>query len=152
MFLHLSVSHSVHRGSTSVYAGIPHPQDQATPWGQTPPPPHTRADSPTGTKHSPRADPPGTRHLPPREQAHPPRAGTPPGSRHTHPVQCMLGNMVNKPAVCILLECNLVYFLNVHKCIAIWKEPFATSNENLPNVVNRSWICGTIFSLTFCPN
>ena len=30
MFLHLSVSHSVHRGSASVHAGIP-------PWADTPP-------------------------------------------------------------------------------------------------------------------
>ena len=66
MFLHLSVSHSVHRGnvSASVHAGI------------TPPP---RADTPMG------------RHLPPGQ---PPRQ-TPPfpvhAGIHTPPSQCMLG-------------------------------------------------------------
>ena len=67
-------------GSASVHAGIP------------PPPPGTRQPPPPG------ADPPGTRH---------PRQQTPPGSRHP-PVQCMLRDTVNKRAVCILLECNLV--------------------------------------------
>ena len=42
--------------------------------------------------------PPGTKH--PQEQA-PPGPGTP-------SEQCMLGDSVNKRAVCILLECNLV--------------------------------------------
>ena len=37
----------------------------------------------------------------PLPSRHPTGAGTP-------PVQCMLGYMVNKRAVCILLECNLV--------------------------------------------
>ena len=35
----------------------------------------------------------------------PPRANPP---EQTPPVQCMLGDTVNKRAVCILLECNLV--------------------------------------------
>ena len=47
---------------------------------------------------------PPTRHTPP-----PPRPGTP-KTRHP-PAQCMLGDMVNKRAVCILLECNLVAYL-----------------------------------------
>ena len=49
----------------------------------------------------------------PLEQA-PPRT-RPPGSRspreqapHPHPAQCMLGDMGNKRAVCILLEYDLV--------------------------------------------
>ena len=37
----------------------------------------------------------------------PPRA-EPPGPGTNLPSQCMLGDMVNKRAVCILLECNLV--------------------------------------------
>ena len=45
----------------------------------------------------PEQAPPGTRH--------PPGAGTP-------SVQCMLGDTVNKRAVCILLECNLVCMKN----------------------------------------
>ena len=39
--------------------------------------------------------------------AGPPRADTPLGAG-TLPVQCMLGDTVNKWVVCILLECNLV--------------------------------------------
>ena len=43
----------------------------------------------------------------------PPVGADQPGSRHPlpqadPPVQCMLGDMVNKHAVCILLECNLL--------------------------------------------
>ena len=38
---------------------------------------------------------------------HPPRADTPLGQT-TPLAQCMLGDTVNKRAVCILLECNLV--------------------------------------------
>ena len=36
---------------------------------------------------------------------HPPWQGDPPG-KETPPAQCMLGDTVNKRAVCILLECN----------------------------------------------
>ena len=87
MLLHLSVSHSVHGGST--WAGTPrqvHPPWQAqlpgryTPSAGTPPP---RA----GTS---------------------PRAGTPPSGRYTPQEQCMLGDTGNKWAVRILLECILV--------------------------------------------
>ena len=60
-------------------------------WDATPPGPGTpAADTPLEqtpqTRHPPRADP---------------------------PMQCMLGDMVNKWAVCILLECNLVVSLHV---------------------------------------
>ena len=47
---------------------------------------------------------------PPQEQRHPPEQ-TPPGADPPGadpPAQCMLGDTVNKRAVCILLECNLV--------------------------------------------
>ena len=56
---------------------------------------------------------------PPLEQASPwsrqpqtmhPHPHPPPGSRPT-PAQCMLGDTVNKWAVCILLECNLVIII-----------------------------------------
>ena len=54
--------------------------------------------------------PPDQAHPPPQagtpEQT-PPRPGTPLGSRPP-PAQCMLGDTVNKRAVYILLECNLV--------------------------------------------
>ena len=60
MFLHLSVSHSVHRGvSASVHAGT-HP-----PWVQTPPGADTPQEADT-----------------PKEADTPPRKRTPPGSRH----------------------------------------------------------------------
>ena len=76
---------------------------------QTPP----RADSPP-------EQPPGSRYPPdqvPRGPGTPgadicPGADTPrtrhPQSRHPPPAQCMLGDTVNKQAVCILLEYNLV--------------------------------------------
>ena len=44
---------------------------------------------------------------PPRTRHHPHGPGT------TTPVQCMLGDTVNKRAVCILLECNLVDQKNI---------------------------------------
>ena len=113
-------------GSASVHAGIPpsptpdtpqtrhpqtrhpleqtpsltrHPLDQALPPDQAAPPEqasprHPPEQTPTQTRH------PQSRHPP--DQA-PPGPGTP-----CPPVQCMLGDMVNKQAVCILLECNLV--------------------------------------------
>ena len=67
---------------------------------------------PPGSRH------PWSRHPPPRSR-HPPWEQTPleqtpsPRSRHPPmgadpPAQCMLGDTVNKRAVCILLECNLV--------------------------------------------
>ena len=57
MFLHLSVSHSVHRGwvSAPLHSGIhlvgrhPHPPRQTTPWAGTPPP----ADTPLPGRHTP---------------------------------------------------------------------------------------------------
>ena len=75
MFLHLSVSHSVHRGdggSASVYAGIadpPHPQEQipqeqTAPREQTPPPP-PGADTPHRRRHPREQIPPRSRHPPP---------------------------------------------------------------------------------------
>ena len=54
--------------------------------------------------HPPPRQPPPT--PPPREQT-PPGPGNPLGAS-TPLVQCMLGDTVNKRAVCILLECNLV--------------------------------------------
>ena len=55
---------------------------------------------------------PGTRYTP-RDQVHPPGPGTPLDQVHppgpgTPPEQYMLGDMGNKRAVCILLECILV--------------------------------------------
>ena len=55
---------------------------------------------------------PGT---PPRSRHHtlyPPEQTSPPETRHAPPAQCMLGDTVNKRAVCILLECNLVMNFN----------------------------------------
>ena len=97
MFLHPSVSHSVHMGaggSASVHAGI-HPQEH-----------------PPGSRHSPGADTPLPEQSPPEQT--PPKQ-TPP--EQTPPAQCILGDTGNKRAVCILLECILVvmYVLPANK-------------------------------------
>ena len=81
MFLHLSVSHSVHRGrgSALVHAGIRPP-----PWDQTPLGPGTPLSSrhPPGTRHTPG---PGTpRHqVPPRQQTATVADGTHPTGMHS---------------------------------------------------------------------
>ena len=63
--------------------------------------------------HTPRTrHPPGTRHPHPLTRHPHPRPGT--------PLQCMLGDTVNKLAVCILLECNLVSFILL---VALPKKP-----------------------------
>ena len=49
----------------------------------------------------------------------PPGSGNPPGTRHP-PAQCMLGDTVNKRAVCILLECNL----NTEFKFIVYLQPF----------------------------
>ena len=90
MFLHLSVSHSVHGGgeSASVHAGIadPLPPERHSPpsWEQTP------------------KEQTSSRSKLPQEQ-------TPPEET---PAQCMLGDMANKWVVHIQLECILVFFFN----------------------------------------
>ena len=86
------VCHSVHGGAPpgSTWAG--------TPWAGTPLGRYTprKVDPLAGT-------PPGQVH---------PWAGTPlPPQTGTPPEQCMLGDMGNKQAVCILLECILVFTL-----------------------------------------
>ena len=78
------VCHSVHGGSASVHAGIPPPRADTPPPEQTPPWGQTPWEQT------------------PQEQAPPPGAGTP-------PQLSMLGDTVNKRAVHILLECNLVW-------------------------------------------
>ena len=65
---------------------------------------------PQQTTNPPGADTPVPRQQTPPEQT-PPKADNPPGSRQppgADPPQCMLGDMGNKRAVCILLECILV--------------------------------------------
>ena len=71
---------------------------------------------PPGPVTPPGADlpsrPPPSSHL--QEQSPPPPPSRhPPGSRHP-PAQCMLGYTVNKRAVRILLECNLVFISDQH--------------------------------------
>ena len=97
------------------------PQDQVHPPGPgTPPlgpgtlpgpgtPPRTRY-----TLLGP-GTPPGTRYIP-QDQVHPPGPGTPPWTRYTPQEQCMPGDMGNKRAVRILLECSLVLLGNVSVC------------------------------------
>ena len=73
-----------------------HPQEQ-TPWTRTPRP---------GTPRSRTQPPPPWNQAPPLLPDTPLGPGTP--QEQTLPAQCMLGDTVNKRAVCILLECNLV--------------------------------------------
>ena len=82
MFLHLSVSHSVHRRST--WAG--------TPWDQMPPGPGTPPGryTPLDQVHPPGLGTPPLGRYDPLRQVHPsgrytPRAGTHPGTRYTPP-------------------------------------------------------------------
>ena len=88
MFLHLSVSHSVHRGEWQT----PPRADTPLPREQTPPPPG--ADTP------PRTDTP---------QTDTPRTDTP----EQLTAQLMLGDTGNKRAVRILLECILVSLVSL---------------------------------------
>ena len=71
----------------------PPPWQAGTPLARRIPPP-ARQTSQQGDSPSGKADAPG--------KADPPWQGDPPSA------QCMLGDTVNKRAVCILLECNLV--------------------------------------------
>ena len=93
----------------SVHGGIclSESWDTTPPWEQAP----LHDQAPPQSRHPPRSRPsqeqvlPRSRH-PPRNK-HPLGAGTPPGA--DPPAQCMEGDTVNKRAVCILLECNLVF-------------------------------------------
>ena len=104
-----------------------HPQGPGTPPGTRYTPrdtPQTRysplevqppgADPPPGPGTPPEQTPPGTSHTP--QSRHPPGPATPPRTRYNPPrdqvhpsEQSMLGDTVNVRAVCILLECNLVF-------------------------------------------
>ena len=101
------VKNSVHMGGLPQYMLGYHPtpplQDQAPPGHRHPPRsrPHPGAGTP-GTRHPPRADTLPGADTP--QSRHPLGPGTP-------LAQCMLGDTVNKRAVCILLECNLVCYL-----------------------------------------
>ena len=88
MLLHLSVSHSVHRGST--WSGTP-------PWAGTPPQDQVHT---LGQVH-----PPGTRYTPPG-QVHP-QDQVPP------PKLCMLGDTGNKRAVYIVVCKNVDLSFNI---------------------------------------
>ena len=119
MFLHLSVSHSVHGGGVCFSAcwvtrtpGVDTPGSRHPPGADTPP----GADAPNRSRHAPwnRHHPEQTTNHPtspwsrrlgsrhprrlPREQTHP----------HPSPAQCMLGDTGNKRTVRILLECILI--------------------------------------------
>ena len=92
--------------------GVP---DQVHPPGPGPHPPGADTPHPRDQVHppvpgTPEQTPPRTRYTPPR--ADPPRPGTPPD-------QSMLGDTVNMRAVCILLECNLV-FVNANQTYFIY--------------------------------
>ena len=86
-------------------AGTPqqvHPLLAGTPWAGTPPAgtPPSRYTSQPG-RYTPRQVPPGQVH-PPARQVHPPQTGTP-------PLHSACWDTVNKRAVRIPLECNLVH-------------------------------------------
>ena len=109
MFLHLPVSHSVHRGCLpQCMLGYTHPGSRH-PWEQTPPPQEQtplQEQTTSRSRHRPEQTPTPLEQTPqrqtpswlPREQTHP----------HPPPTQCMLGDTGNKRAVRILLECILV--------------------------------------------
>ena len=129
MFLHLSVSHSVHRGGGGTWAGTPpgrYPLAGTPPWAGT-----SHGQVQPSWAGTPQAGTPLGRHTPtpwastPPWQVHPlagtppgrytPPAGTPPSpGRYTPragtapPEQCMLGDTGNKRTVRILLECIFV--------------------------------------------
>ena len=122
MFLHLSVSHSVHRGEYlgRYTPGQIHPQAGAPRPGTPPGPGMPPWQVHPGTRYSPTGTP-GTRYIPwegnpldryspagilPLGPGTPPRTRYPPGPG-TPCVQCRLGDMGNKWAVRILLECIL---------------------------------------------
>ena len=97
MYLHLSVGQSVHRADVCLCACCDtHPPGADTPLGADTPKDQTPPIADTPEDQTPtRADTHGSRH--------PPGADTP-------PVHCMLGDLGNKRAVRVLLECILVYF------------------------------------------
>ena len=80
------VKNSVHRGVCLSACWDTDPLARQTPWKGAPPPPS-------------KADPLARRYPLARQQT--PLAKIP-------PAQCMVGDTVNKRAVCILLECDLV--------------------------------------------
>ena len=105
IFLHLSVSHSVHRGDT-LPRQVP-PSGRYTPRAGTPPPPWQVFPLPPGQVHPPgQVYPPGRytpRQVhPPRQVHHPPGRYTPQAGTPTPPRQSL------QRTVRILLECFLV--------------------------------------------
>ena len=130
MFLHLSVSHSVHGGggcvcpSAFVTSDCPSLDSSSVrPPGSRHPPCSGRFASGLGgclpqcmLGYTPRTrGRPLWEQTPPRPEADPTPQAHPPGSRHPleqtptyPPAQCMLGDTGNKRAVRILLECILV--------------------------------------------
>ena len=100
-------------GSASVHAGIAAPpRSRYAPAAEPPPPEQT-----PGSRNPPKQESPQNRH--PLGAGNPltTRAVTPPGTdtpREQAPplsAQCKLRDTVNKRAVCILLECFLVWYL-----------------------------------------
>ena len=100
-------------GTPPLGPGTP-PQDQVPPMTRYTPP---RTRYTPGTRYTPPGPGaplgPGTPSRPgtPPDQVHPPWPGTPPWDQiHPLPEQCMPGDMGNKLAVRILLECILVQY------------------------------------------
>ena len=116
MFLHVSVSPSVHRGE---YLGryTLHPPGQVHPLAGTPPSRYTSLAGTPWQVHHPAGTPPG--------QVYPPQAGA-----HPPPEQCMLGDTGNKRAVCILLEYILANLHISYQFIKYWNLPLNTNEHN----------------------
>ena len=144
MFLHLSVSHSVHRGlSASVHSGIHTPMGRHPPWAHTTP---LGRQPPTPGQTTPGLTPP--RQTPPVHAGihSPPWADSPPvhAGIHSPPAQCMLGYTAPLSSACwdthppvqfmlgwtwlllrmlrILLECILVFNTYPYNYLAQWCE------------------------------
>ena len=109
----LSVSHAVHREGISVSVpGADTPPEQTAPLGRYPLGRHPSRSRPPHGQRPPRSRPPHGQ-TPPRSRplgADSPQADTPLEQTPPRPAQCMLGDMGNKRAVRILLECILVLF------------------------------------------
>ena len=88
---------------------------------------HPPEQTPPGAEPPMGSDTPRSRYSP-QEQT-PPRSRHPAGSRHplgadTHQEQCMLGDMGNKQAVWILLECILVFTMSGIRSLTVHRFKF----------------------------
>ena len=87
--------------------------------------------------------------------ADPPWQGRPPLARQTNlarqtpPAQCMLGDTVNKRAVCILLECNSCLELQSSNCF--WSKHVEGVERSSKYTVRAVMLCVLLFWSSFDP-